>query len=164
MEEAVIDTSVLASFSGISRIDLIFGVFPNIYIVAAVYREIVTDGEGWSAVTEAQSAIRGGRFRLVEATGFSLGPGMGDLGVGEREVIAWALCRRIPALIDEAPARRVAKRVGVVEVVGSLGILARAKSLKMVEEIAPLVLQMKRNGIYFGDDLVDRFLEAVGEK
>lgn len=158
------DTSVLAAFSGTGRIDLIFSVFPEIHIVPAVYREIVTDGQGWAAAVAAQSAIREGRFRIVEAMHCPVAPAFAHLGAGEREVLAWALHRQIPALIDEAPARKAAKQAGVVEVIGSLGILAKAKGLRRIDQVGPLVVGMRANGIHFGDDLVKRFLDAMNEK
>lgn len=164
MKGAVIDTSVLAAFSGIGRIDLLWAVFPEIAIVPGVFREIVTDGSGWREAGAAQGAIREGRFQVVDVVECAVVPGIGHLGAGEREVIAWALHRGVAALIDDAPARRAAVRAGVSEIVGSLGILGRAKWAGVIAQVSPLLGEMRGNGIRFGDELVHEFLVTMNER
>ncbi|MFP4203556.1 MAG: DUF3368 domain-containing protein [Opitutales bacterium] len=162
-KEAAIDTSVLAVYSGIGRIDLILAAYPEVHVVPAVYDEIVTKGEGWLEASTAQSAIFEERFRIVKTIQCPVDPRLVSLGSGEREVVAWALNRRITALIDDTQARKLAKQAGVSEIVGSLGILGRVKFLGMIDKAAPILVQMRANGIRFGDDLVKRFLMEIDE-
>jgi len=50
-----------------------------------------------------------------------------------------------------------------VPVIGSLGIVMRAKNLRQVESARPLVEQLVTAGMFLDDKFVDRVLESVGE-
>lgn len=163
MCKAVIDTSVLVAFSGIKRIDLILGIFPEIDIVPAVFNEVVIEGEGWLNALDAQDAIHAGKLQVVPKLQAMVPPELVHLGKGEREVITLALDLGIPALIDDGPARTAAERVGVREIIGSLGVLRRAKQLGKIKASKPFVLGMRANGIRFSDEIIGKFFSAMGE-
>ena len=130
----------------------------------AVYREIVTDGSGWAQAVEAQLELARSEWLLVkEALDISrIGRFKRQLGAGESEVIALALEKELPALIDDRKAREAAERSGV-KVIGTLGVLERNKRGGDISLIRPLVEEMRSHGIYFGASLVRRFLEDTGE-
>jgi predicted nucleic acid-binding protein len=85
------------------------------------------------------------------------------LDAGEAAVIQLALDQQIPLVcIDEWKGRRVALAVGL-RVMGSLGLLGRAKTLGIVEAVKPFVERALRSGIRYHPELVRKVLESVGE-
>lgn len=65
-------------------------------------------------------------------------------------------------IIDDNAAKKTAKYLGLT-VTGTLGVLLKAKSSGVVQEIAPLLFEMKRNGFYI-DTVIENFiLEQAGE-
>jgi len=64
--------------------------------------------------------------------------------------------------IDEWKGRRVALASGV-KVVGSLGLLAKAKQLGIIHTISPYIEKAQNQGIRYDNKLVNSILEHVGE-
>ena len=64
--------------------------------------------------------------------------------------------------IDERRGRFKAEALGL-PLVGTLGVLARAKSSGLVAALRPIVETMISNGIWMRPALVESFLEAHGE-
>ncbi len=87
-----------------------------------------------------------------------------DLDAGEAEVLALAVeqAARL-VIIDERKGRRYAKRLGL-PVTGTLGVLLAAKARGMIVSVAPLIDILLENGLYLHSDLIERTLQAAGEK
>ena len=86
-----------------------------------------------------------------------------SLDLGESAVIQMALERKTRwVCIDEWKARRAALSVGL-DVVGVLGLLARAKKNGIVDKISPYVTRALEEGVRYHPELVNRVLTAVGE-
>ncbi len=85
------------------------------------------------------------------------------LGSGEAAVIQLALEQRIPRVcIDEVRGRRTASAVGL-QVVGTLGLLLRAKKLGVVAAVHPYIERLQKAGDWYSAALIRRVLEAAGE-
>lgn len=85
------------------------------------------------------------------------------LDLGESAVIQMALERKSQwVCIDEWKARRAALSVGL-NVVGVLGLLARAKKTGIISELAPYAKRAVEQGIRYHPDLIRRVLAAVDE-
>jgi predicted nucleic acid-binding protein len=85
------------------------------------------------------------------------------LDVGEAAVIQLALEQQIPLVcIDEWKGRRVALTVGL-RVMGTLGLLGRAKALGVIDAVKPFVERALQSGIRYHPELVRKVLESVGE-
>jgi predicted nucleic acid-binding protein len=85
------------------------------------------------------------------------------LDKGEAAVIQLALEQNITKVcIDDLKGRRAAKAVGL-EVIGSLGLIGRAKTLGLIEEIRPLIVRAGNAGIFYNSNLIETFLEKLGE-
>ena len=86
-----------------------------------------------------------------------------DLGRGESEVLAWAMtsegCR---VVVDDLEARRCAQALGI-GVIGTLGVVLRAKRTGLISAARPIVDQLRRVGLYVSEDLVERALAHLGE-
>jgi hypothetical protein len=70
---------------------------------------------------------------------------------------------RRPFLIDEATGRSIAVQKGMA-VIGTLGILSRAKARGHIGPISPLLVQLRHElDFYVSDKLREAFLRSVGE-
>ena len=82
---------------------------------------------------------------------------------GERKAIALALHLAADTIVlDERPGRRVATSLGL-DVVGSLGLLVKAKRAGMTRDVRPLMDAMLSSGLYATDTLYRQILVAAGE-
>jgi predicted nucleic acid-binding protein len=85
------------------------------------------------------------------------------LDKGEAAVIQLALEQNIGIVcIDDLKGRRAAKAVGL-EVIGSLGLIGKAKTLGLIKEIRPLIEVANNAGIFYDKNLIETFLEKLGE-
>lgn len=85
------------------------------------------------------------------------------LDAGEAAVIQLALdegLRRV--CIDERRGRQIARAVGL-DVMGSLGLLLRAKSEGLIDELRPYIDRLQAAGIWYDRHLIQRVLAAAGE-
>lgn len=86
-----------------------------------------------------------------------------DLGAGETQVIS--LCLQNPpfrAVLDDGDARRCAMAVDI-PMIGTLGILIRAKRAGLVTSVRPLIERLQRSGYYLDRLLVERLLAKIME-
>ena len=86
-----------------------------------------------------------------------------DLGAGESQVITNAHRHGADrVVIDDREARRCARAMGL-KVIGTLGIVGRAKHMGQIERAAPIIERLRETGLYVTDELVQRILREVGE-
>jgi predicted nucleic acid-binding protein len=85
------------------------------------------------------------------------------LGIGETAVLAVAIERGpATAVLDDAPARTCAKALGV-EVIGTLGVVLRAKRKGVIPSAANLLKLLRAAGLWLDDSAIRTALEGVGE-
>ncbi len=83
--------------------------------------------------------------------------------IGEAAVIHLAMEQGIDwVCMDDAKGRRAAQSVGL-NATGTLGLLAKAKSLKIIPTVRPIVERLLKEGRWFHPELIRRVLEQVGE-
>lgn len=86
-----------------------------------------------------------------------------NLGLGESSVIE--LARSSPgtvAVIDDLAGRRCAEAVGL-PLRGTLGLVLAAKQEGRIAAARPLLEQLRSNGMYLSDAVLNRVLRQVGE-
>ena len=86
-----------------------------------------------------------------------------QLGPGETEALA--LAKSLPnvcVLMDDFPAREYAMKSGI-SVRGTLALLLMAKEKKYVQEVGPLINQLKEMGFRLSDSLQNTVLNLAGE-
>ena len=81
---------------------------------------------------------------------------------GEAEAIALASEKGCRLISDDKQARAVAKRLGV-SVIGTVGILVRAKQEGVITEIKPILDDLEANSFFISQALRDEALRLVGE-
>lgn len=160
----VTNTSPLIAFSAIQRLDLLENVFTRLLVPESVRAELFPTGSVWTQAQAAQEALtRGAWMEVIRASQPSaLAVLTHKLGAGETEAIAVALERRLPLVIDDLEARAAARALGL-QVVGTLGIVARNKKMQAIRAAKPVVEAIQQAGIYYSAALIERFLNELGE-
>ena len=85
-----------------------------------------------------------------------------DLGPGESQVISFCLKNKYLAVIDDRMARRCISAHGL-KVIGSLGIILKAKLHGLIDTARPWIYKLRDYGLYVDNDLVERALKSIGE-
>nr|VFJ53944.1 MAG: Predicted nucleic acid-binding protein, contains PIN domain [Candidatus Kentron sp. FM]VFJ56194.1 MAG: Predicted nucleic acid-binding protein, contains PIN domain [Candidatus Kentron sp. FM] len=86
-----------------------------------------------------------------------------DLGAGETQVVANAQLYGADRLVlDDMAARRCAMAMGF-NVIGTLGVVGRAKHMGKIERAAPIIERLRQTGLYVSEELVRWVLHEVGE-
>lgn len=163
MQVIVADTSALVPFSAIHRLDLLQSIFTKVLIPPAVFQEVVTNGEGWKNVYDLQAVIAGKTWMIVQSMLSRTVPAaLQHLGAGEAEALTLAKESNLTVLIDDREGRTTATRHGI-NVIGSLWVLAVAKTERLISEAKPLIEAMEKAGIYYHPKLKKRFLGSLDE-
>lgn len=154
------DSSPLIALSIVQQLELLPKLYSRVVIPNKVWEEITVHGTGLPGAL----AISQLDWLIIEKPAQELlNPLSILLDPGEAEAIALAM--NLPestVLLDDAQARRVAERFGVNRI-GTLGILRRAKKAGLIKAIKPYTEQLKKNGIYIRQSLIDAVLLDVGE-
>jgi len=65
-------------------------------------------------------------------------------------------------VFDGPEGRRCAKAMGL-KVIGTLGVVGRAKAMGRIAQAAPVVEHLRRTGLNVSDSVVQHILREVGE-
>ena len=151
------NTSPLIGLWGINRLSLLRDLYIEVWIPRkveteflaideSVYREVL-DNAPWIKIVDLTHPQDATVYRNLDA--------------GEAEV--FALANEHDArfvIIDEQAARQAAKKLGL-PFKGVVGVLLEAKEEGLIDEIKPLLMALKQNGIYLGESvIVDALREA----
>jgi len=153
------------AFSAIGRLELLQNIFAPLLIPSSVSTELFPTGTVWPEARAAQEAINRATWLRVEALPHgSVSTRLRQkLGAGEAEAIALALKRQVPLVIDDLEARAEGRSLGL-EVIGTLGIVARNKHLGTIPLAKPIIQAMHQAGIYYSESLIQHFLAGIGER
>jgi predicted nucleic acid-binding protein len=155
----VADTSALVALAACDALSLLDHLFQEVRVPLAVFRECTVPGK-----PEAERLDTYLQAKVIEIDLQDFVITVAGLGRGELE--AMALYKHLHAdrlLMDDRRARKMA-RLNNIEVIGSLGVLLRAKEAGMIPEIRPLVIAIQAAGVHFGERLVDEALHLAGER
>lgn len=85
------------------------------------------------------------------------------LGAGEQAALCLAQALDCPVLMDDKLARRIAALLGL-RVIGTAGVLVKAKQQTRIEAVAPLLHTLQASGYHLAADLLERVLQLAGEQ
>ena len=156
----IADSGPLISLAVIDRLDLIKQLYPRVIVPPAVWNEVTIKGKGMPGA-EAISHLSWLEIQKPEPEILIPLSIIADPGEAEAIALAQTIENSI-VLLDDSQARRIAERFDVPRI-GTLGILRRAKIEGMVEEIKPMIEQLRDNHIYIAENLIQAILENVGE-
>lgn len=159
-EAPVINASPLIYLAHADLIHLLEVAGPSIRVPHAVVAEIKQRGPDDPTVRALREAPWIQETETVEAhprvRPWNLGP-------GETAVLSWAASHPgCTAIIDDLAGRRCAELLGI-PLIGTLGIVLRAKTLGRVTAARPLVQKLREKGMYLSDRVLDAALKLVGE-
>jgi predicted nucleic acid-binding protein len=131
---------------------LFAALFGEVFMLPAVRQEVFTSRPQPSCITE-HPLTNPSASRLLQ----------GRLGAGEREAIALTLeVQAALWLMDELAGRRTATSLGV-RVMGTLGVLLRAKTQQRIPAVSPLLDQRVATGFYVEDERAEQVRRTAGE-
>lgn len=155
----VTNASPLIVLAKIGRHDLMAKMSREILVPSSVLDEILAG----PPEDPARQLIESGWGNLVEPN--VIIPELLEWGLGPGETAVLALAKAHSssvALLDDAVARTCAKVFGV-PVLGSLGIILRAKKLGLLPSASETVQELRDAGLYLDDKILRRALHTVGE-
>ena len=160
MSEAwVVNASPLILFSRIGRLDLIERLAPTILIPNAVIEEVRA---GQDKDPTATVALEWAARNRADDIDVAASIEHWDLGLGEAQVIAHCLSGSRWEVLDDRAARRCALVHGV-PVIGTLGVVLRAKRTRQIESARSLVQELIAAGMFLDDEFVEAGLASMDE-
>jgi predicted nucleic acid-binding protein len=84
------------------------------------------------------------------------------LNIGEQQAVALAHQHQALLVIDDRLGRVAARRIGLA-VTGSVGVLLRAKEVRLIPAVRPLLDEMRRGGYWLSDETVAIAVKLAGE-
>ena len=156
----VVNASPLILLGKSEQLGLLGALAERIAIPRAVVREVGAkpDGDGilQAVNTSASFVIVDDEVPPPEILSW-------DLGAGETQVLAHAVAHgHERVVLDDLEARRCAQSMGLA-IIGTLGIVGRAKAMGAIHRAAPAIQRLREAGLYVSDELVARLLREVGE-
>ena len=161
MLRVIVNSTPLIALCNISRLDLLQKVYGRIVIPQAVFDEVTEKDDSacrqikqrpdWIEVKQISDNSQKQMYRA-------------KLHDGEVEVMI--LAQELPTadllIIDDNAAKKTAKFLGL-HVTGTLGVLLKAKRMGLVEEIAPLIEDLCKNGFYVDETVKAMALKQASE-
>lgn len=156
----VLDASPIITLAKVGHLDLLVELASDIGIPLAVIREITAGPEG----DPGQRALKSGWGKRMAASYIRPEVLGWSLGAGESEVLSVALEKSgWTAVIDDAAARACARSLDV-PVIGTLGVVLRAKRRGMIASAAKVIRELRDAGLYIDDQFIRAVLkQVVGE-
>lgn len=163
MKLVVADSGPLIALARIGRLDLLPKVVEQVLVPHTVAAECTRDPDKPGA-RAIRMALQSGLLReTADPDATALAAALAQADPGELAAIALAAALPAPVLIDDAIARRIARAHGV-QVIGTAGVLLKARKTGAVKRIAPLLAQMRANGYFLSDALIEEILRRSGER
>jgi predicted nucleic acid-binding protein len=157
----ICNTGPLVALSMIDRIDILRRLFKLVAVPEAVHKEILEGGP----INAGLSNYRKAKWIKVMTLSNPTDPLLKtSLDAGEAAVIE--LAREMNAdlvLIDERKARKIARTIYGLHVVGSARVLVEAKRRGLLDNVGGALQAMRDGGYRLGDSIVDVALKQAGE-
>ncbi len=158
----VADAGPLIHLSVVRLLRLLPVLYGRILVPDIVYEEVVKEGDLLPGSAELRGADWIERiphdpdaplFQILRA----------QLDSGEAAAI-WVAAERRGSLVlsDDRPARLAAEQLGL-GVRGTLGVLVEAKRRGEIGEVAPVITELRRQGVWLSERLILRILVEAGE-
>lgn len=155
----VINASPLILLGKINQLELVERLASRLIVPQSVTDEIAAGAQDRSI----QSTLNWAQRHIHPDMAVPVSILKWDIGAGESQVLAQCMRHNgSKAVLDDGEARAAAQ-AHQIPLVGTLGIILRAKQSGLVAEAKPLIEQLLANGSYLSDSLVREALRKVGE-
>lgn len=156
----VVNASPLILLGKLGRLDLLERLAPSLHVPDGVIGEVSAGGRQRDPATAA-SVAWAQAYRHTDVSVLST-VAHWDLGAGESQVISLCLQNAALAVLDDGEARACA-RSHELPLIGTLGVILRARRLGWVPAARPLIEQLIAEGSFLDRALVERELAKLGE-
>lgn len=161
MNRIVCNSGPLIALGLLDRLDVLKELFPEVLIPEAVQREIEEGGLKRLGLASFRRAVW---LRVVPLTGERDVLLESLLDAGEAAVISLAREQGVgTVLIDERKARKVARGIHGLQVIGTARILVEAKRRGLLAEVASSFVRLRQEGYWIHDTIVQATLREAGE-
>jgi hypothetical protein len=138
----------------------------KLYRSVSITREVRIEATGARELPGAvaiAAALKRGWIRVLRQTRHE--PPFPQLDAGEASTLRAALDLGPGTLVllDDLPARREARRLGIA-MIGTAGIVVEAREAGLITAVKPVLARLAEEGFYLSDDLLQAILVEVGEK
>ncbi|MBC6424446.1 MAG: DUF3368 domain-containing protein [Hormoscilla sp. SP5CHS1] len=147
IESVVTDSTSLIGLERIGRLDILPGLFEPILVPPAVQQEFGISLP-WLQIVTPDIGIATSLKIVVDD--------------GEAEAIALAYQQGLQIILDDQQARKVARNMGI-SIIGTIGVLVKAKQAELISALKPLLDRLEMNGFYMTSALKAEALKVVGE-
>jgi uncharacterized protein len=147
-EAAVVDSACLIGLERVNRLDILPALFDPVLIPPEVAREFGAS-LAWIVIEAPADLPLLSALKLL-------------VDDGEAEAIALASERGYGIVLDDRQARAVARNLGLT-VIGTVGLLVKAKRGGIIPALRPVLDEMEANGFYLSRALREEALRLVGE-
>ncbi len=137
--KVVCNSSPLIALLSVDKITILDKLFSEVYIPKAVYDEVFAVKHKYADFGKADflnkiSVTDNDIIKVLNV----------HLGLGESEVIALSIEKKLDgAILDDKQARNIADNMGL-KVLGTVGVLMLAKQRKIISNVKPLLIEMKK--------------------
>lgn len=156
----VCDTSPITNLAAVGRLELLKELFGLVLICESFRDELQADGGvypgsnvaslDWIEVRAAANQMLVDQLRKT-------------IHLGEAESFVVALeCQADLVLLDDADGRSAAQQCGLT-VMGTLGVLIRAKRTGFIQVVKPILDDLTAHGFFVRDSVAQQVLKIVGE-
>ncbi|MDD5008314.1 MAG: DUF3368 domain-containing protein [Syntrophorhabdaceae bacterium] len=148
------------------KLSILKELFDEVIIPYEVHQELLKGKSEKDFVNLMRITVYGKeKWIKIQRLRTSLNPALrGILDVGEASVIQLASDVKTDfVLIDERKARRIARSMYGLKVVGTARILVEAKRKGIVKSVKNLLNEMRAGGYWIGDNIVQQILREAGE-
>lgn len=153
------NTTPIIALSSINQLDLMPVLFKKVYVVDTVINECAKGGK-----IIVPDLTRLDWVCSVESKNYANNPLLISLDDGEKHTIEVALAHQADyTIIDEKLGRNLAEFLGLT-VIGTLGILLKAKQQNKIPSFIDCVKAMQMQGIRYNNQLVERLAVQIGER
>jgi predicted nucleic acid-binding protein len=155
------NTGPIIALMHIERLDVLQNLFQKVFVPEAVHKELLLgENIGIGLASYKQAA-----WVQVHSLQNALDPLIKTvLDIGEASVIQ--LSQEINAdyvLIDERKARKIARNIYGLRVIGTARILVEAKSKRMIDNVGGALKKIRDGGYWIHDDIVHFAMKEAGE-
>jgi len=155
----VINASPLILLGKIRRLDLLESLAPGLVVPQSVIGEVEA---GATSDAGAYAALSWARAHAVTDLVLPISVANWDLGAGESQVITNCLAVPSVAVLDDGEARACAQWQAL-PLIGTLGIILRARKTGLIPVARPLVEEIAAAGSFLSRALIESALAQVGE-
>jgi predicted nucleic acid-binding protein len=158
----VSNTGPIIALSSIDHLEILKEIFEEVILPETVHNEIMQGGKDFTGL----GCYRKATWIKVQSLASPIEPLLGTLlDKGEASVIQLAREKGADfVLIDERKARKIARKIYGIHVVGSARILVEAKHQGLIFNVREALEGMRSAGYWIHDDIVKTVLERTHEK